>query len=86
LTMNGRFLFRKRKRKWGFNSAWYHHAPPCGNAALLCEARNIQGTSARQSRVAQQFIWQKHHFFVDKIRNVYYAEKEAAGRIPASSQ
>ena len=75
---------RKQKR-WGFNSAWYHHAPPCGNAALLCEARNIQGTSARQSRVAQRFIWQKHHFFVDKIRNVYYAEKEAAGRIPASS-
>ena len=33
--MNGRFLFRKRKRKWGFNSAWYHHAPPCGNAAIL---------------------------------------------------
>ena len=55
-------------------------------ATLLCEARNIQGTSARQSRVTQRFIWQKHHFFVDKIRNVYYAEKEAAGRIPASSQ
>ena len=33
LTMNGRFLFRKRKRKWGFHPAWYHHAFPCRKAA-----------------------------------------------------
>ena len=50
---------------------------------LFCGSK--ESASLRQSRVAQQFIWQKHHFFVDKIRNVYYAEKEAAGRIPASS-
>ena len=31
--MNGRFLFRKRKRKWGFHPAWYHHAFLCGKAA-----------------------------------------------------
>ena len=50
---------------------------------LFCGSK--ESASLRQSRVAQRFIWQKHHFFVDKIRNVYYAEKEAAGRIPASS-
>jgi hypothetical protein len=31
--MNGHFLFRKRKRKWGFDLAWYHHASPCRKAA-----------------------------------------------------
>jgi len=36
LTMNGRFLFRKRKRKWGFNLAWYHHAFQSRKAAPCC--------------------------------------------------
>ena len=50
LTMNGRFLFGKTKRKWGFNPVRHSRTFPNQSGALGVSKRKWGVHSARQSR------------------------------------